>query len=446
MRRLTASELSCWSCLPADSDQACGIADRLGWLAPWWMSDQALRHAASQQPAYAHYLHRPRLPDRPGSCWPVCVLNGSATNGLLRRAVLLPCQWVPQPEHDPCLPSSLAGLANAVRNQLQRTVTGSWALRLFIPHGEEPIDLSAFQESDFDPSSAWASLATGLILAAKDLCPDTSVWASAAWDDQIGIGSVSGIAAKLELASEWGAKYVYLPAQNHIEAEKWIAQNGNTMNIAYLAPVGSSPNPRTILEPYLNRLLVEPEPHDPWEKRVAYYETVPRFHAERFYKSCLLADAIERNRWSFRDKGINISHLVTALGTSASHVFMTGAALNVSHCLVLYKEAGMKSGIIEECQRLFNELDIACQCVAVPGTTIHDECQSIRKLVEEFTSPCQVPAQRLAFDLTPGFKSLSLALFEIAPRGSYLIYCRHQQLPDQRVKPGTESYEIWQKS
>jgi hypothetical protein len=57
-----------------------------------------------------------------------------------------------------------------------------------------------------------------------------------------------------------------------------------------------------------------------------------------------------------------------------------------------------------------------------------------------------VPAEDVAFDLTPGYKSLSLELAELAPAGSWLLYCRHQQLaPDYRVDPGTERYDCWRR-
>lgn len=54
--------------------------------------------------------------------------------------------------------------------------------------------------------------------------------------------------------------------------------------------------------------------------------------------------------------------------------------------------------------------------------------------------------KRLAIDLTPGYKSLTLALEAVAPPGSWLLYCRQEQTgPDNRVQPGSERYDCWRK-
>jgi hypothetical protein len=78
------------------------------------------------------------------------------------------------------------------------------------------------------------------------------------------------------------------------------------------------------------------------------------------------------------------------------------------------------------------------------GDRAGELCQA-ETAVRDFAA--QVPAERLAFDLTPGYKSLSLELEELAPPGSWLLYCRHAQLPpDNRVDPGTERYDCWRRA
>lgn len=444
--RIDSASLVRWCSESADHRAAVAVAERLGWLAPWWMSPRALKHAAQLQPAYRAYLNRPLLSAQPGSCWPICVLPSHCGQGLLRPAFVLPCQWVRDADYDPYLPSSLRRLADWIIGQLGKDAPGRWSLILNAPQGADKVDLSGLDENAFEPSSAWASLATGLILAAKALCPRTDVWASAAWNDQIGIESISGISQKLDLAAEWNAKTVFLPAQNHVQAEEWKANSKHPLQIEYLAPVGSNPQARTVLERYLVHLLVEPEADDPYEKCVTYYQAVPRINAEKFYQKALLPHAVKRNREYFVRKNIKPTHLVTALGNQINHAFMTAAALDVQHCFAIYKEQGMQRAALDDFVNLCRAQGIRVDLFAVPGETLAEEKEHIRNRLQQFTPQYERDASRLAFDLTPGFKSLSLALYEIAPRGSHLLYCRHEQLQDQRVNPGTEKYEAWTKN
>lgn len=444
-QRIDGNCLRRWCDETSSLPSAVAVAERLGWLAPWWMSDEALARAAEQQPAYHAFLQKPRLSLVPGSCWPICVVKCRSKHSLLRPAILLPCQWQRGQPHDPFLPRPLVRLADLVCSQVKEKDSEQWGLRLNVPYGGEAVDLSAFDESAFEPSSAWASLATGLILAVKNLCPDTRVWASAAWDEKIGIGAVSGINEKLELAKAWNASKVFLPAQDHAQAEAWCQNSGVALDIRYLAPVADKPNALRVLEPYLAELLVEPEPKDSLQRRLSYYEIVPNKQAIKFYGKSFLWEAIKRNSQKFLNHKLSVTHLVTALGNQANHVFMTAAALGVRHCLAVYKESGSVSSARQELNERCQSSGITLEFFEVPGESIQEEARYLKERVEKFAPPPTVTPSQLAFDLTPGFKSLTLALLEVAPKGAHLLYCRHEQLPDGRVKPGTEKYDVWQK-
>ena len=63
-------------------------------LAPWWLTDDAVRAArATKHPAAAEYLPSeipPTPPAAVGSCWVVCAVSGTFPN--FRPAVILPLQ------------------------------------------------------------------------------------------------------------------------------------------------------------------------------------------------------------------------------------------------------------------------------------------------------------------------------------------------------------------
>ena len=46
--------------------------------------------------------------------------------------------------------------------------------------------------------------------------------------------------------------------------------------------------------------------------------------------------------------------------------------------------------------------------------------EEFRTYLDEFT--CGIPAEQIAIDLTPGTKTITLALFHLASRGSHLVY------------------------
>jgi hypothetical protein len=87
------------------------------------------------------------------------------------------------------------------------------------------------------------------------------------------------------------------------------------------------------------------------------------------------------------------------------------------------------------------------QITPIPGPIrLGDRAAELGSILPQLrTFLAQVQDDRVAYDLTPGYKSISLALDEVAPSRSWRIYCRHAQLPpDRRVNPGTEHYDAWQ--
>src|SRR5205823_6330184 len=135
--------------------RAARAVQALGWLAPWWLPPEVLRQAAGHQPAYRRYTHRPPLPSDPGGCWLLFVRPH--TLPLLRPAFVLPLCWHRGAEDDPHLPGPLQTLARQVHGQAAGADGERWGLRLALPEGEEPRDLSGLDDGEVGPESGWAT-------------------------------------------------------------------------------------------------------------------------------------------------------------------------------------------------------------------------------------------------------------------------------------------------
>ena len=444
-RRLRLEDLigSCETSALLNPSLAERAVDRLGWLAPWWLRPEVIEQARKRQPAYAAYATRPRLPCEPGGCW--VILVNPRKLSLLQEAFLLPLRWEKQTDDDPHLPGPLRELAVLVCQQLDDGASGRWGLWLAVPSREERIDLSPLDAAAFGAKSAWASLAGGLLLARDGLSPDGSVWASAAWDETYGVGQVDGIHAKLNLAAEWEARQFFLPAQNQPEVSTWHLSKGSRPPIDLLSPTNSDPARKRVLEPYLERLGVEPRAGASFEVCKRYYLRVDRKRADEFYWARLMEGDILRCRKGV-PKECHPTHMVTVVSPAPAVVAMAPATLGAQRCLLLYE--GELKGTVEKALRQVQEFlqarGITCQAGPLAGETVSEQKESARQAVEGFATG--VPAEELAFDLTPGYKNLSLALEAAAPRGAWLLYCRHEQDgPDRRPKPGSQSYDCWRK-
>jgi hypothetical protein len=135
---------------------------------------------------------------------------------------------------------------------------------------------------------------------------------------------------------------------------------------------------------------------------------------------------------------------------------MAPAVLEVRRCLLIFEKPPDEEEREERKDReiarhrdqvltFLQERGIEARAMTVRLGNREDELLQIETAVREFAAG--VPAERLAFDLTPGYKSLSLELEDRAPPGSWLLYCRHQQLgADNRVDPGTERYDCWRRA
>ncbi|MFO0878134.1 MAG: hypothetical protein U0840_12360 [Gemmataceae bacterium] len=443
MTRMTWAILQSISRESLSEAAAWGAVDTLGWLSPWWLRPVAIELAARRQPAFRAYQQRPALPCEPGGCWVVFV--NPRRSELLRDAFLLPLRWQ-RGEDDPHLPRSLARLAERVRGQFPDAASSKWGLSLSRPSSEEVIDLSHL-DGEVGVESAWAALAGGLQLARDGLTPDAGVWASVAWDEVYGVGRVDGLQAKLNLALEWDARRIFVPAQNQPDVDDWKRAPAGKLQVSLLAPVSSSATPRAarLLQPYLEELGTEPGPEHDEELQRRYHALVSRGTANDFYWRGLLSPAVYRCRAAINPE-CRPTHLVTGVGLERSIVAMAPLALGVRHCLLLCTDLKNPrlSEVLDKVKDRLQKGGARCVVRELASGERDVELASARKHLREFAEG--VPPDQVAFDLTPAFKPLTLALEAVAPVNSWLLYCRHeQQGEDQRIRPGTERYDCWRK-
>src|ERR1019366_10749000 len=145
-----------------------------------------------------------------------------------------------------------------------------------------------------DVASGWSALFGGLALAADECLPDPSVWATAAWHEKFGIGPVNGLEYKLDLALEWKAEQMFLPAENYRRALEVLTGRDSSLKLNPLLPVTHQPQPHRLLDKYLARLGVPPRPDAPFLQRRSHYCRVDRSSADAYHWSHLLRDVIQR--------------------------------------------------------------------------------------------------------------------------------------------------------
>jgi hypothetical protein len=215
--------------------------------------------------------------------------------------------------------------------------------------------------------------------------------------------------------------------------------------VRLLTPVNGKPIAARVLEPYLDELGVEPGPEASFDACVRYHARVSRQRANDFAWRRLLGDVVERCR-ALLPADCRPTHLVTVVGTEPSVVAMAPAALGARHALLLYVAPAEPaiSRALEQVQGFLRARGIECATSELAGVSVGEQEREARQTVEELLG--NVPAEQLAFDLTPGFKPLSLALQAAAPAGAWLLYCQHrQQGADNRVIPGSQHYDCWRK-
>jgi hypothetical protein len=433
---------------PAATD----VVLRLGGLARWFLRPEVLRLAADNDAVPESYRQvwqqLPQLPATFGSCWVVFATDRQLPLELLCPAFVLPLRWVQGQPHSPRLPAGLIRLAAdvvevlAAHGQLE---SGDWGLALGEELGE--LDLS---EMPLDCDSGWASLAAGLLVAARGGSPNPRIWATGSWDDGDGIRPVEFLSEKLDLAVQRGAQVCFVPQVQREEAQRL---SGGGIEIGCLRMAERDPV-RTLAD--LTVRLESPPPppdgpddQDAFERCSKYYRNQPRGEpaATRYYWTHLLPTITQRCRAQILAQYENCrpTHMVTIVSGSPELVLLAARSVDVRRCLLLYTPDENPSQDQTGRMRMVRELLEADGRVCVPAPFANSEAleREIPAAVHGFVQG--PPPNSLVLDLTPGTKWMTLIADRAMPAGSWRLYVKNDTLstPDNRPGPGSEQLVCW---
>jgi hypothetical protein len=416
---------------------ACGVVARLEGVGRWILKPEVVRCARADAEGLgpgsvppADWTEPP--PGRSvGDCRVLVVNRDRERLPLLRPCFALPLRWCEDLPHSPLLPRGLTILADRVIAALDaepRVKGRPWGLRPGPYCGLDRCDLGAL---GMDGSSAWAPLAAGLILAADRIAPDPGVWATGEWDPARGMVDVGGLESKLDLASEFQARTIFVPAGQKGPAERWRERTGGACEIRGF-PDGATGGLRSAIGEFLARSGARPGDGESFEIRVRYYlrQTDPEWR-RRYYIEDLLPELAGYYR-SCLPAHCRPTHLVTVASDSPELVVLLAAALPARRCLILFTDD--RRGRMEEAAAGVRSRVPRCEVLA--GEVTRDDGMPVvmKGRVDGFIE--SVAPGEILFDLTPGAKDMSLELaMSIAPAGSYLFYLRHEFAADRRAVP-----------
>ncbi|MCS7305952.1 MAG: hypothetical protein NZ602_12705 [Thermoguttaceae bacterium] len=429
------------------------VAQQMGPLAPWWLRPEVLQKARS----YAFWLHgqteetRKKFsyweparqpPQESGCCWPLVVNRRPEQLGLLLPAFVFPVRWVKDQPHDKHLPTGLCELADRVTCQLRREkeidAKAEWGLRPFREGWLQEYDLSAL---DWEWESAWAVLAAGLLLAHWEGSPDPTVWATGAYRVGQGICEVEGIGPKALAAWQMGVKMLFVPPGQEEEAHQFFSQERIQANLEILSLPSGPVELRKCLEPYLARLEVPPGLDATPERRKEYFLRIPDDEtARRYYREWILPEVRKQKAPDLPE--LKLTCLVIIVSQSYDLVELAVGLVQPQRSLLLFNEE-MK----QECQSILTRLkEMGLECACVPRQFMNEKhgdlVQEFRQAISEFLG--QTPPEQLIVDLTAGQKIMSLALYDAAPEGCFVMCCQTRMAKNsRRPVPFEEKIDYW---
>ena len=404
---------------------------RLGELAPWWLTARALEQAA-EYTGQRFYHHR-----APGlGCCSVLIVSTSR----FQHTVALPLQWRANTTDDPGLPPDLRRVADEVRDHL-KTQPPEWGLHLDVSHA----DLSGLSKLSAD--SGWAPLAIGLSLAKLRIRSNPRTWVTGAWNPHVGgLEQVDDIEAKLQRAIEIGADSFIVPPANANRARQLASMSRPAPEVVVL---NSSQQLEAAFKPALVHAGVPPALHDPLDDRLAYLNLIldrsqrNKYYAQ-FLSSTLAIQVRERSRHPETPTPNRFDFLVTVGSANTDHIMLASQTHQVREVLILHTQEYR-----EQCYQAAQWLgDFQIQAVLkafAKRPSYVDTYNEIKTRLEPWLGRVREPDQ-LVFDLTPGQRPMAAALEDLAPVGSWLIYLHHHYDQQNRPRPGEDHYECWRKT
>ena len=429
---------------PSDASAVAHVIGILDSLSAWWLGPVARKTIQASLPAFSSLTDYPAFDDRPGSAAVLFAKSLPEDLPLLADAFVLPVRWEETTSgHDRRLPPSVCQLANDVATQLGDlpSIKGrKWALLANL--GCMP-DLSALK---FPAESGWGAIAAALITFSEKGRSHPAVACSCAWDPDSGVKEVSNPTAKIDAARKHGVTRFFLPENQ----AKTLGPVFEATTVDGISNIRSSKSGqfdiRATLSPLLQHFSLAP--YSRIDTRQELDETIPWANAARrmkhhpvyatFYREHLLP-AIVRFRLAKPDLP-RIDCLVTWLSRNPEVTAMVAAASGAKSVLALWDgdEAigALRSQFVEMYRHLTNGTanPPSIERVCVPKGFMDVNAllagPEAKRLVASATG-------RLGFDVTPGKKTYTIGLCELARPNDVLLYLEHMHI-DNGTEVGTE--------
>jgi hypothetical protein len=359
----------------------------------------------------------------------------------------LPMCWKRGSAHDHRLPDGFADIADNVIEELRRTnhVNGEWGLHL---------DLEAeLHGCRIDASSAFAALVGGLLLTVWEGEPRPDVWATGAWYSRGGLREIDGVEEKLLAAAELGCRVFAAPGAQVEIAQDFVDKQRLAIEVVSLRH--GQVDPRLALTEYLERLQVPPGRHDPSTLRAQYYLNISDSdRAREYYRKTIFEDVVLKCRDDLQSTGQecrNVGSLVTVVSHGWEIVLVAAGVFQPRRVLLLHDRNSAE--FCRAVDTILTEVRKAKEEYSSDGNGFLREIEFVPVPFEERRFPGMVcefgrllrehaAEDPTVVDVTPGTKTMSLALWCVAPRASRFIYWQHSKV-GARVIPFEERPELF---
>lgn len=381
------------------------------------------------------------LPDVPGAAVVWCVLIEPPDD--LLPAVPLLCRWRENEPDSPAVPPPLLKLAGAIRRQMSSLVRGR---QFGLTVGFADTDLSRFDDSAFTTDSGLLALAAGLMSAAVGVRIRNDVAFSAAWDfDTARWKRVDGVQQKVCSAAAFGIRRFLLPEEN---ASAVTAPEGMTVSALPEPGAGEPVAGLASAVAVLARELLMPPTAIATDEELAaagrYYGLLvgtDRNRAEDYFLDTIAPYVCARERGGLASDGQTgpgeASVLVTSYTGGYGQLGVTAGVIRPAKVLLLHNRALRPAqGFVERIRNLTEaEVLVECYDTSLEGTP--------ERLAEDILNRLtRADAGRpVVFDLTPGRKMMTLAMFRAAQRAGGLA-C-YLMSPGDRVDPTNMRLLLW---
>ena len=417
----------------------------LGPLAPSWLVPELAEAEETDPPGTE------RLALENGTI-PLLVVQAGAQCRLLREALLLPVCWEKGTHPDNRLPVKLLDLADDILDSLCRYAEGrteTWAGSLCSDDwslcAAVDVDLGGFE---IDPKSAAVSLMAGLLVVASGGKPNPKIVATGAWKAGVGIESIGGLGPKTQLAAcSPGVQMLFVPEFQQPGAEQFadeIRANGSGGPLDIKSLKTTTSDPLRALSDLLAELEMPPSDNAEFTERKDHYLRLVGWNrdgAQRYYRNRLLSEIVARCRTKVQAQTSDGSFdvLATILTRNYDLAVIAVGAFRPNRCILFFTDDTKKH--LNDCREQMAPW-LAKDRVQPIEIDAEADVESLAQTISDTLRP--VCDQKLVIDLTPGKKTMTLAMYEAAPPAAMLYYL-HNKWRGRIVEPDSENPDVWSK-